>query len=170
MLEESNLKPPTHTKTAINSNAFLTNPKSLPNLVLTKNSPGMKPPSPKPSPSFQLPLLSTLKVCDFETGVSHPFSDEGFPYYKAGVYNTTTCSEPPPNHGIAVVGYGVTKDGDQYYILKNSWGVNWGMQVSHTTPFPSIITLYSLLQGYMLLARNAGNMCGIASQGTYVIV
>jgi C1A family cysteine protease len=30
-------------------------------------------------------------------------------------------------HGIGVVGYGVTAQNLPYYILKNSWGTDWGM-------------------------------------------
>jgi len=77
--------------------------------------------------------------------------DEGFQYYTSGIYNSTTCDVSSPNHGIGAVGYGSNSHGD-YYILKNTWGTTWGMD------------------GYMLLARNQGNMCGIASDATYVVV
>jgi len=77
--------------------------------------------------------------------------DSGFQFYTSGIYNSTTCNQSEACHGIGVVGYGTNSIGD-YYILKNTWGPTWGMD------------------GYMLLARNAGNMCQIASQGTYIIV
>ncbi len=65
--------------------------------------------------------------------------------YSSGVYNDPTCEGEGVSHGIGIVGYGATSNGTEYYILKNSFGTSWGMQ------------------GYLLLARNAGNMCSIAN-------
>jgi len=50
------------------------------------------------------------------------------------------------DHGVTVVGYGVAKDvfGTQpYWIIKNSWGADWG------------------IAGYMQLARGK-NECGVS--------
>jgi len=78
-------------------------------------------------------------------------ADQGFQFYKSGIYSTTTCNDSQACHGIGVVGYGFNDQGD-YYILKNTWTTDWGMN------------------GYMYLARNKGNMCWIASWGSYVVV
>ncbi len=53
---------------------------------------------------------------------------------------------------MAVVGYDEDEAAGPYYIIKNSWGSEWGMQ------------------GYMLLARNANNQCGVATAASYPIV
>lgn len=72
----------------------------------------------------------------------------GFYFYTSGVFSWTNCTNV--GHGIGVVGYGATAQNVPYYILKNSWGTDWGMN------------------GYMLLSRG-NNMCGIASYATYII-
>jgi C1A family cysteine protease len=70
--------------------------------------------------------------------------------YSGGVYNDATCSKNV-NHAVLVVGYG-NQYGQDYWILKNSWGSSWGTG------------------GYMLLARNKNNLCGVASYVSYPTV
>ena len=46
--------------------------------------------------------------------------------YKKGVFNScTTGGKIVGGHAIAVVGYG-TEGGQDYWLLKNSWGTSWG--------------------------------------------
>ncbi|XP_022105759.1 cathepsin L1-like [Acanthaster planci] len=68
--------------------------------------------------------------------------------YRSGIYSEPNCKTKEPNHAMVLVGYG-SQNGQDYWICKNSWGADWGMQ------------------GYILMARNHGNMCGIASNATY---
>jgi len=74
-----------------------------------------------------------------------------FAQYSSGIYNNAACKgNPQANHGVLVVGYG-SQGGKQYWIVKNSWKPTWGEQ------------------GYIRIARNAGNMCSIAGTAAYPV-
>lgn len=73
--------------------------------------------------------------------------DDFFQYHQ-GIYNNPFCSTTDVNYGLLVVGYG-TANGIDYWICKNSIGPDWGEH------------------GYIRMARNNGNQCGIATLATY---
>ncbi|XP_007249826.2 cathepsin S [Astyanax mexicanus] len=73
-----------------------------------------------------------------------------FILYRSGVYYDPSCTKNV-NHGVLVVGYG-TLNGEDYWLVKNSWGTGFGDG------------------GYIRMARNKGNMCGIASYCCYPIM
>jgi len=75
-----------------------------------------------------------------------------FQLYKSGVYAPSACSALLIDHAVLVVGYGTTSSGQDYWLIKNSWGTTWG------------------IEGYMMMARNDGNMCGIASDAGFPII
>lgn len=76
-----------------------------------------------------------------------------FQFYSEGVF-TGPC-DTELNHGVAIVGYD-TDGKNKYWIVKNSWGANWGEG------------------GYVRMKReindsNSG-LCGIATLASYPIV
>ncbi|KAK9883491.1 hypothetical protein WA026_001664 [Henosepilachna vigintioctopunctata] len=71
-------------------------------------------------------------------------SSEAFNFYSSGIFSGP-CSNIEINHAVLAVGYG-NENGQEYYIIKNSMGANWGEQ------------------GYMKLSRNT---CGVASFASY---
>jgi len=48
-----------------------------------------------------------------------------FDYYSSGIMNGSGCYAGSPDHGVAVVGWGV-EGSTKYWIVKNSWGKSWG--------------------------------------------
>ncbi|CAH8295146.1 unnamed protein product [Eruca vesicaria subsp. sativa] len=47
-----------------------------------------------------------------------------FQQYKSGIFDGDCGTDP--NHAVAIIGYGVSEEGINYWLLKNSWGETWG--------------------------------------------
>ncbi|WVZ51526.1 hypothetical protein U9M48_002665 [Paspalum notatum var. saurae] len=77
-------------------------------------------------------------------------SGQDFQFYSEGVF-TGSCGTDL-DHGVAAVGYGTTRDGTKYWIVKNSWGEDWGER------------------GYIRMQRGVSDsqgLCGIAMEASY---
>ena len=90
-----------------------------------------------------------------------------FRFYSHGVYdsynattNSTMCSDDNQsvNHAVVAVGYGVTHDSNKengqeipYYIVRNSWSADWGME------------------GHFWMLRGK-NLCGVSDCASFPIV
>ena len=75
-------------------------------------------------------------------------------FYRSGIFNHPYACGYNLDHGVVVIGYG-TENGQDYWIVRNSWGKYFGEE------------------GYIRLARNVDDkrgMCGIAMQPSYPFV
>ncbi len=81
-------------------------------------------------------------------------AEADFQMYSSGIFTSNECSSDihDLDHAVTAVGYGQDSHGHKYYIVKNSWGTDWGMD------------------GYIYFSRDIKNMCGIATAAMYPVV
>nr|QBH22537.1 papain-family protein [Oldenlandia affinis] len=77
-----------------------------------------------------------------------------FQLYTGGIYDGECSSNPNDiDHAVLIVGYG-SEGGEDYWIVKNSWGTSWGME------------------GYVYIKRNTNleyGVCAINAMASYPI-
>ncbi|XP_052808978.1 procathepsin L-like isoform X1 [Mya arenaria] len=73
-----------------------------------------------------------------------------FKNYAGGIFYDSSCISAEAGHAVLAVGYGSTPG--EYWLVKNSWGPRWGEK------------------GYIRMARNKGNVCGIARKPVFPTV
>ncbi|KAJ2952867.1 hypothetical protein O0L34_g7233 [Tuta absoluta] len=81
-------------------------------------------------------------------------SQMSFLFYSSGIYDEPLCSNDPSarSHGVTIIGYGralVKESITEYWIIKNSFGTNWGEK------------------GYMRIDMKK-NMCGLKNDVYFV--
>ncbi|KAJ9170866.1 hypothetical protein P3X46_018930 [Hevea brasiliensis] len=77
---------------------------------------------------------------------------QDFTYYENGIFMGDCGTEV--DHGVTIVGYGTTSEGIKYWLVKNSWGDDWGEN------------------GYMRIKRDVAakeGLCAIATDSSYPI-
>lgn len=76
-------------------------------------------------------------------------ADIVFHWFVQGIYDGANCSSPYKiNHFLLIVGYD-SVDGIDYWIAKNSFGKDWG------------------IDGYIWIKRNTGNLLGVCAMNYF---
>ena len=75
-----------------------------------------------------------------------------FRQYTSGVITSDDCGTAL-DHAITAVGYGTDEDGQDYYLVRNSWGKAWGDN------------------GYLKIGRNGDGygICGIQEISVWAV-
>ncbi|KAJ4955898.1 hypothetical protein NE237_012681 [Protea cynaroides] len=93
-----------------------------------------------------------MAVANQPVSITIDGSGDPFRFYSSGIF-TGDC-ETNPTHAVTLIGYGVNEEGIKYWLVKNSWGTDWGED------------------GYMKIQRDVDakeGLCGLALYPSYPI-
>lgn len=90
-------------------------------------------------------LFEKVQIGPVSVGIDA--STQSFMLYSNGIFSDEDCSSLYLDHGVGCVGFGSSDDGVDFWIVRNSWGKDWGED------------------GYVRIVRGE-NMCGIATTAT----
>jgi len=98
----------------------------------------------------QNPTAMKAALCDRPLAVSIEADKFVFQTYKSGVLTSDKCGTTL-DHAVLAVGFG-TENGDDYWLVKNSWNTTWGDQ------------------GYIKLGMNSSTgVCGVQMEPLYPV-
>merc|ERR1712137_543267 len=102
-------------------------------------------------PVMRLPFDALASVGPIAIAIDA--SHMSFQFYDSGVYVERNCGngDYDLDHAVLAVGYG-SENGADYFLVKNPWGTSWGQK------------------GYIKMARNRNNQCGVATECVYPTV
>lgn len=89
-------------------------------------------------------------VANQPVSVAIDASGSDFQFYSSGIFSGECGTQL--DHGVTAVGYGTDVDGTKYWLVKNSWGTEWGEE------------------GYIRMRRGVNapeGLCGIAMMASY---
>tara|TARA_B100000767_G_scaffold275476_1_gene312618 strand:- start:2058 stop:3137 length:1080 start_codon:yes stop_codon:yes gene_type:complete len=99
-----------------------------------------------PKNNSELMLDALLRVGPLSVAIN---AGGDFMNYESGIYSPDECDPNSLDHAVTLVGFGKTKKKEKYYIVKNSWGTDWGMD------------------GYIYMSADNPNICGIAMDSCF---
>ncbi len=96
-----------------------------------------------------VPEVARIKeaLCKYGVISTTLYADDNFKHYTGGYFfgfKSSTGSYAPINHAVAIIGW---DDSIQCWLIKNSWGTDWGTECG-----------YNLERGYMWIKYDSNNI------------
>ncbi|HEX5669508.1 MAG TPA: C1 family peptidase [Chitinophagaceae bacterium] len=102
-----------------------------------------------PAKFSAVPDVAKIKaaLCTYGVISTTLYADDNFKHYTGGYFfgfKSSTGSYAPINHAVAIIGW---DDSIQCWLIKNSWGTDWGTECG-----------YNLERGYMWIKYDSNNI------------